>query len=254
MLFVRCTLHIQCTAGPSGNRIITEYTHHEYCEKLYTLGSCNSRAGTDGREFPPLHSGWRHPHPLMCFSDYRRVSVSHEMRVYSTCEWNSSTDFAETYRLMCHNCSCGTTAVLLTRYRRKIGNIPSEDTWPSFGSTPLLAELTSFYRCLSSKSILCVGWLQGAYGLIFWYVAPLDRDSCLEKQTSQDACCIKYSTYYFNTCTLHLFLFCTMNKQMHNWLTDYHTSPNVSTLLCHPRGVRSQYLAKLHKFVRCISW
>ena len=125
----------------------------------------------------------------MCISDYSRVSVSHEMPVYSTCEWKLSTDFTETYRLMCHNCSCGTTAVFLTRYRRKIGNIPSEDTWSSFGFIPLLAERASLSRRLSSsKSLLCVGWLQGAYGLIFWYMAPFDRDLCLEKQTSQDDC------------------------------------------------------------------
>jgi hypothetical protein len=123
----------------------------------------------------------------MFFSDYIRVSVSHEMRVYSTCERKSSTDFTETYRLTCHNCSCGTTAVFLTRYRRKIGNIPSEDNWP-FGSVPLLEDRASLSRWLSSKFLLCVGWLQGAYGLIFWYMAPFVRDLCLEKQTSQDAC------------------------------------------------------------------
>jgi len=136
----------------------------------------------------------------------RRLRVKCEW-VYSTFELKSSTDFMETCRLMCHNCSCGTTAVLITRYRREIGNIPSEDTWPSFGSTPLLAERTSLFRCSSSKSALCVGWLGGAHGLIFWYTASLDRDLYLGKQTFQDACCIKYSTYYFNACTMCLLLF-----------------------------------------------
>jgi len=29
---------------------------------------------------------------------------------------------------------------------------------------------------------------------------------------------------------------------------------HVSTLLSHPEGARSQYLAKLHKYVKCSCW
>jgi len=44
---------------------------------------------------------------------------------------------------------------------------------------------------------------------------------------------------YFNTCTVNLLLFCTMtNKCTINWqIITLHL--HVSTLLCHPQGVRS---------------
>jgi hypothetical protein len=29
---------------------------------------------------------------------------------------------------------------------------------------------------------------------------------------------------------------------------------HVSTLLCHPQAVRSQYITKLHKHIKCSSW
>jgi len=44
---------------------------------------------------------------------------------------------------------------------------------------------------------------------------------------------------YFNICTVHILLFCTMNQQMHNYLTYYHTSPTGLTLLCHPQAACS---------------
>ena len=54
-------------------------------------------------------------------------------------------------------------------------------------------------------------------------------------------------------CTMHLLLFCTMtNKCTVNW--QIITLLHVLTLLWHPQGVRSQYVAKLHRYVNCISW
>jgi hypothetical protein len=48
---VRCTEGTQCTAGLSCDQTIIQYTHDEYCNMLLTLGSCNSRAVNDRREF-----------------------------------------------------------------------------------------------------------------------------------------------------------------------------------------------------------
>jgi hypothetical protein len=39
---------------------------------------------------------------------------------------------------------------------------------------------------------------------------------------------------------------------MHNLLANYNNALHVSTLLCHPQGPRSQYLAKLHKYVSVV--
>jgi hypothetical protein len=58
---VRCTQDTQCTAGLSCDRMITEYTHDEYCDMLLTLGACNSRAGTAAREYALRYPGRRHP-------------------------------------------------------------------------------------------------------------------------------------------------------------------------------------------------
>jgi hypothetical protein len=58
---VGSTQDTQCTAGLSCDRMIMEYTHDEYRHMLLTLGACNSRAGTDAREYAVRYPGWRHP-------------------------------------------------------------------------------------------------------------------------------------------------------------------------------------------------
>ena len=53
---------------------------------------------------------------------------------------------------------------------------------------------------------------------------------------------------------LLIMLFCTMPNQC---TIKWHIiTPllHVSSLLCHPQGACSQYLAKLHKFVKCSCW
>jgi len=65
---------------------------------------------------------------------------------------------------------------------------------------------------------------------------------------------IYFILFYFNTCTLHLLLLCTMtNKSTINWQIITLLLHDL-TLLWHPQGVHSQYLAKLHKYVNCSSW
>jgi hypothetical protein len=59
-----------------------------------------------------------------------------------------------------------------------------------------------------------------------------------------------YVQYYFNTCTVHLLLFCTMTKKR-TIISQIITLLHVSTLLCHPQGVHSYYLVNLHKYVKC---
>ena len=54
-------------------------------------------------------------------------------------------------------------------------------------------------------------------------------------------------TDYFNTSTVHLLLFCTMNNKC-TVISQIITLLHASTLLCHPQGACNQYLAKLHKY------
>jgi hypothetical protein len=58
---VRSTQDAQRTAEVSWDLMITEYAHDEYCDMLLTPGTCSSRTGTAGREYPPRHPGRRHP-------------------------------------------------------------------------------------------------------------------------------------------------------------------------------------------------
>jgi hypothetical protein len=56
-----CTQDTQCTAGLSWDRMIMEYTHDEYCDMLFTLGACNSRAGAAAHEYALCYPGRHHP-------------------------------------------------------------------------------------------------------------------------------------------------------------------------------------------------
>ena len=44
------------------------------------------------------------------------------------------------------------------------------------------------------------------------------------------------TTVRVNTCTVRLYLFCTMNQQMHNYFTDYHTPPTCFDTVESPSG------------------
>jgi len=57
----------------------------------------------------------------------------------------------------------------------------------------------------------------------------------------------------FNTCTVHLLLFCTVTNNC-TVISQIITLPHVSTLSCHPQGACNQHLAKLHKYFKCSSW
>ena len=48
--------------------------------------------------------------------------------------------------------------------------------------------------------------------------------------------------------------YCTMTNRRTIILQIITFLLNVSTLFCHLHGVRSQYLAKLHKYVKCSCW
>jgi hypothetical protein len=54
-----------------------------------------------------------------------------------------------------------------------------------------------------------------------------------------------YLLVFFN------FLFCTMTNKC-TIISQIITLLHVSTLFCHPQGACNQYLAKLHKFFKCI--
>ena len=55
---------------------------------------------------------------------------------------------------------------------------------------------------------------------------------------------------YFNTCTVHLLLFCTLTNK---WtiISQIITLLHVSTLSCHPQTACNQYLATLHQYFKC---
>jgi len=55
------------------------------------------------------------------------------------------------------------------------------------------------------------------------------------------------SMLYFNTCTVHLLLFCTRTNKC-TIISQIITLLHVSTLSYHPQGACNQYLAKLHKY------
>ena len=52
---------------------------------------------------------------------------------------------------------------------------------------------------------------------------------------------------YFNTCTVHLLVFCTMTNRR-TIISQIITLLHVSTLSSHPQGVCNQYLVKLHQY------
>jgi len=62
-----------------------------------------------------------------------------------------------------------------------------------------------------------------------------------------------YVDDYFNTCTMHLLLICTMTNTC-AIISQIFTFLHVLTLLYHPQGACNQYLAKLHKYFKCSCW
>ena len=54
-------------------------------------------------------------------------------------------------------------------------------------------------------------------------------------------------------CTVHLFLFCTMNNSC-KIISQMFMLLHVSTLSCHPQWAFNEYLANLHKYVKCSCW
>jgi hypothetical protein len=54
---------------------------------------------------------------------------------------------------------------------------------------------------------------------------------------------------YFNPCTVHLVLFCTVKNKC-AIISQIITLLHVSTLSCHPQAACNQYRAKLHKYYR----
>ena len=61
------------------------------------------------------------------------------------------------------------------------------------------------------------------------------------------------TTFYFNTCTVNLLLFCTVTNRC-IIISQIIALLHVSTLSCHPQGAYNQYLAKLHKYFKCRCW
>jgi hypothetical protein len=55
---------------------------------------------------------------------------------------------------------------------------------------------------------------------------------------------------YFNPCAVHLLLFCTMTNKC-VIISQIITLLHVSTLSCHSQGACNQYLAKLHRYLKC---
>ena len=62
-----------------------------------------------------------------------------------------------------------------------------------------------------------------------------------------------FMSHHFNTCTVHLLLFCTMTNKC-TIISQIITLLHVSTLSCHPQTACNQYLAKLHKYFKCSCW
>jgi hypothetical protein len=71
-------------------------------------------------------------------------------------------------------------------------------------------------------------------------------------------CCLHTEKYlqisnaYFNTCTVHLLLFCTMTNKC-TIISQIITLLHVLTLSCHPQGACNQCLAKF-KYFKCRCW
>jgi len=67
------------------------------------------------------------------------------------------------------------------------------------------------------------------------------------------ACNVKFSCSYFNTCTLHILLHCTMINNC-TFISQILILLHVSSLLCHPQGACNEHLPKLHKYFKCSCW
>jgi hypothetical protein len=63
----------------------------------------------------------------------------------------------------------------------------------------------------------------------------------------------KFLHHYFNTCTMHLLLFCTVTNKC-TIISQIITLLHVLTLSCHLQEACNQCLAKLHKYFKCSCW
>jgi len=64
---------------------------------------------------------------------------------------------------------------------------------------------------------------------------------------------LNYETAYFNTCTVHLLLFCAMTNKC-TIISQLIPLLHVSTLSCHLQRACNQYLAKSHNYSKCSCW
>jgi len=81
-------------------------------------------------------------------------------------------------------------------------------------------------------------------------LSGLSSESILNKACRMYLCMLLFC---FNTRTVHLLLFCTMNNKCTN-ISQIITNLRVSTLFCHPQGAFNNYLAKLHKYFKWSFW
>ena len=83
----------------------------------------------------------------------------------------------------------------------------------------LLLQYINIYTLpLSSSISLTTVWSNFPPPLILYYHTSLKE-------------CNVYIFIYFNTCTAHILLFCTMNQQIHNYFTNYHTPTCFDTIM-----------------------
>ena len=97
----------QSKAGIICDRMTTEYKHDEYCNRLLTLGACNSFAGPNGREFALHYAGRHHPDVNVFQTLQQRLHGIRKCDINCTCKRRSPTDGTDTSQWSCHICSCG---------------------------------------------------------------------------------------------------------------------------------------------------
>jgi hypothetical protein len=152
--FVRCTWDTQCPLESSLDWVITKYTTNTAaCGMLLTLGTCNSPAGADAREFTLHYPGRRHPDgtlsPIMAVALFKLLW--HLKR-------RSLMDYTDTRAWKWHKLQLwNESSVNLRPYCARNGTILTEDTrgtaWPSTVCISLFAERNFVSRRFSCTAI-----------------------------------------------------------------------------------------------------
>ena len=138
---------------------------------------------------------------------------------------------------------------LLRQSRRfHYNQLMSSFRMPGRNPSNIKINFTHFYTCSVHLSLFCT--LTNKCTIIYQIITLLHVStlSC-HPQTACNQYLAKLHQY-FNTCTVHLLLFCTVTNKC-TVISQIITLLHVSTVSCRPQTACNQYLAKLHQYFKC---